>query len=157
VSHRPDGAVETWIHESAHARKRPWGTGYREELGRWAGYEEGLAEMLSKEVSRLCALNSTYQPYRRYRRAYETLGEVLRVTPEELSRQFWRYEAGTVRQAFTDVVDDLYHLERGRHLSLQQRLELLTTADTMFDSTMESKFSRSIERSMTRVWIERLL
>jgi hypothetical protein len=152
VSHNPDTVVETWIHESVHARKRPWSVEYRTELEQWIGYEEGLAEMLSRQVSRLGALGSQLQPYERYHSAYESLAETLRVTPEELVRRFWAYEPGTVRQAITDVVDDLYHLSRGRHLSLQERLDVQTEADTIFDSAMEHLFSRAIERYMRRRW-----
>jgi hypothetical protein len=110
---------------------------------------------VAKEVARLGTLASALQPYQRYRRGYELLAEALRVSCVDLYLQLWPHETGTLRQAFTDVVDDLYHQDRGRSLSLQERRDVQVQADLIFDTTTEMLFDRSIERWIRREWHRR--
>ena len=154
VPSRPDSIVETWIHESIHARRRPWAADYVAEQHGWVGYEEGLAEGLTGFVARRGGLTRGRQAYRRYCRAYELLAETMQVEVEQIYVRLWPNEPGALRRAFTDIVDDLYHRHRGRSLSLQDRMAVLAAADTMFASHMEHQYDRGIERDMRRAWQE---
>ena len=149
---RPDSIMETWIHESAHARISPWARDFRSEQSHWLGYEEGLAEGLTSVIVRLGALSSNIGAYVRYRRGFELLAEAIGVPAEDLYRRLWVHEPGSVRRAFTDVVNDLYHLTRGRMLTLQERRDLQDQADVVFDTAVEHVSGRTIERAMRNAW-----
>lgn len=156
VRRQPDRVVETWLHESAHARQTPWSTEWDTEYRRWSGYEEGLAEAASKEIARLAGLGTGAVVYRRYRAGYDVLAEALRLPREDVLRSFWHYENGAVRQAFTDVVDALYHQTRGRALTLQARRDIQAFADDLFETRSGSHFDSSIEQQIRQEWRARL-
>jgi hypothetical protein len=152
VTQQPDSIVETWIHESAHGRRNPWAVDYQREQASWLGYEEGLAEGMTRVMIQRGGLSPGAQAYVRYYRAYELLADVLQVTPEEMYLLLWSHEPGTIRRAFTDVVSELYHRSRGRELSLRERMSVLIAADDMFDSSMEHVSGRTVDRMMRRAW-----
>jgi hypothetical protein len=156
VRQRPDSVIETWLHESAHARRTPWASGWRAEYRRWPGCEEGLAEAASKEIARLNGLGPGVGVYRRYRAGYDLLADALRLPRQDILRSFWQHENGAVRQAFTDVVDALYHQTKGRNLTLQERREVQTFADDLFDTRSSSLFDPSIEQQIRQEWQKRL-
>jgi hypothetical protein len=156
ITGRPDSVIETWVHESAHGRRRPWNSAHHAERANWNGYEEGLAEGLAKEVARLGALSPGEQAYVRYRRGYELLADALRIPREELYRRLWGYEVGAVRLAFTDAVDDLYHQSSTRRLSLQARRAVRELADEIFDTSKRHQFDRAFDQRLRRAWRRRL-
>lgn len=151
-AHSPDEVIETWIHESAHARVTPWAANYRTEADTWRGYEEGLAEGCAKLIGYLGALSTSGTPYERYRAGYDRLVLALDTNRESLYRHLWPHHPGTVRQSFTDTVDDLYHQRRRRHLTLDERRDVQDLADEIFDSSQEDVFDPVIARRIEQDW-----
>ena len=90
------------------------------------------------------------------RRSYELLADALGTSREAMYRRFWPSEPGTIRDSFTDVIDDLYHEDKGRRLTLQERRDALDLADELFASSRQHVFNRAIERRIERDWRGRL-
>jgi hypothetical protein len=156
VRQQPDRVAETWLHESVHARHAPWSSGWSSEYRHWSGYEEGFAEAVAKEIARLARFGPGVVVYRRYRAGYDLLADALGLPRENLFRVFWQHENGAMRQAFTDVVDALYHQTRGRTLTLRQRHDIQTFADDLFATRSSPRFDASIEQQIRQEWQRRL-
>ena len=93
----PDTTFRTWVHESIHGRQ-PYADGHRQEYDAWSGYEEGLAEALSRLVVRKHAGLDPIEPrdYHYFLPAYQTLSEAMKIEYEALIRALWTRPAGPV-------------------------------------------------------------
>jgi hypothetical protein len=127
----PDGIVETWIHESVHGRQFPWGANARTERP-FAGFEEGLAEGITRLVSRWVGFVPGLPSYGRYVQTYEVLADLIGISPEAMYRRLYTLVNGSVMNGFANEIDTL-RSETGRPpLTVEQRDRLENTAKQVF-------------------------
>jgi len=129
----PDTTFRTWVHESIHGRQ-PYADGHRQEYDAWSGYEEGLAEALSRLVVRKHAGLDPIEPrdYHYFLPAYQTLSEAMKIEYEALIRALWTRPAGRVRTGLVAAVDDLRRAQSLPPLTESQRVSIARAGDLSF-------------------------
>ena len=148
----PDGIVETWIHESVHGRHFPWGPGIRAE-GRFPGYEEGLAEGITRLVSRQVGFVPGLQGYGRYVQTYEVLARVIGVTSEALYRGLYRLPNGSVMDGFVSTIDTVRGAAGAPTLLPAQRARLDGVAHRLFARAhFRDPSSARLHNSIRQAW-----
>ncbi len=130
----PDAVLQTWVHESIHARQ-PYRVTAPSEHRDLRGYEEGLAEGLARLILQAKAGVKIFGGgFEYYVVAYRGLAEALGVGVEQLWRELWRYPTGQVRAGFSDVVRRLYETRAGQQLTPVRRRRLQVLADSQFQT-----------------------
>ena len=132
----PDAIVETWIHESVHGRHVPWGRNARAELG-FRGFEEGLAEGITRLISRRARLQPGLPVYGWYVQTYDELAHVLGVKSETIYTRLYRLANGSVMDAFEIEVDSIRGAAGTSRLTPEQRGRLERMAGRLFDVAHE--------------------
>lgn len=132
----PDRFFSTWIHESVHARQ-PYELGASAEYQQHRGFEEGLVEGLTRYVLERAWIPPVEGAFSYYVAVYEQLASALDIQVVELWRILWRYPAGTVRDGFVDVTDDVYQTRRGERFTSRQRVRFMATAIGLLDRTQD--------------------
>lgn len=145
----PDGIVETWIHESTHGRHFPWGPSARAE-GRFPGFEEGLAEGITRLISRQVGFVPGLQAYGRYVQTYEVLAQLIGVSPETIYRGLYPLPNGSVMDHFVSEIDALRTATGELPLTVVQRGRLERVARRLFART--SFREPSSARSQNSIW-----
>lgn len=148
----PDGPVETWIHESVHGRRFPWGTNLHAE-SMSLGFEEGLAEGVARLMSRQAGFVPGLPIYGRYVQAYEELAYVLEVSPETIYRGLYRLANGSVMDGFVSEVDAIRQTAGAPPMAPEQRGRLERTARRLFDVAFElDTASARLQVPIRRAW-----
>ena len=150
----PDAIVETWIHESVHGRHVNWGPNLHAEAA-FRGFEEGLAEGITRLASRLARFVPGLPTYGRFVQAYEELAFVLRVSPETIYRRLYRLPNGSVMDAFISEIDAIRLGTGEPPLTTNQRARLEITARRLFarrhaEDTASSQWQASIRQAWRR-------
>jgi hypothetical protein len=145
-----DDVFRAWIHESLHARQ-PFALGSRAEYRDHRGYEEGLVEGLTRQVtSQLANITPRDQPFSYWVAVYAALAEIIGVRVNALWRSLWTYPAGDVRSHFVEVVERLRFASGHAGLSGRQVALLQLRADSMFDSR---RVDYTVdERAISQAW-----
>lgn len=129
---RPGTLVKTWIHESLHARL-PYSAGFRQEWQEARGYEEGLAEGLTRLVAvEWIGLQPVLAGHQYYVVAYRVLAAVLKLDVEALWRALWRIPAGDVRAAFMPAIERILQEDGRASLSELRRVRIAALCDLHF-------------------------
>lgn len=148
----PDAIVETWIHESVHGRHVNWGPNLHAEAA-FRGFEEGLAEGITRLASRLARFVPGLPTYGRYVQTYEELAYVLGVSPETIYRWLYRLPNGSVMDSFVSEIDALRAESGEPPLTIDQRGRLERTAQRLFDVGFQDDPSSARLRDLIRrVW-----
>jgi hypothetical protein len=148
----PDGVVETWIHESVHGRRFPWGPNARTESS-FPGFEEGLAEGVTRLVSQMASFVPGLPVYGRYVQTYEELAFILGVSSETLYRRMYRLANGAVMDGFASEIDALRGLTGSPPLTVEQRGRLNRAARRLFDSVyQQDPASARVRSSIRQTW-----
>lgn len=148
----PDGIVETWIHESVHGRRFPWGPNVRAEA-RFPGFEEGLAEGVTRLVSGQAGFVPGLHAYGRYVQAYEVLARVMGVSPETIYRGLYRLPNGSVMDGFGFEVDTLRVTTGEPSLTPDRRGRLDRVARRLFARAyVREPASARLQNSIRQAW-----
>jgi hypothetical protein len=148
----PDAIVETWIHESVHGRRFPWGPNAHAQIG-FPGFEEGLAEGVARLISRRGSLRPGLHVYGRYVQAYEELAHVIGVNPETIYSRLYHRANGSVMDAFVSDIDTLQRADGAPPMTPDQRGRLDRTAKRLFDVAHEHESaSARLRMTMRRAW-----
>lgn len=148
----PDTIVETWIHESVHGRHLPWGPNARAELS-FPGFEEGLAEGVTRMLSRQAGFTPALPTYGRYVQTYEELAYVLGVSPEMIYRGLYRLANGSVMDGFVSELDAIRQTAGMPAMTQEQRGRLDHTARQLFDLAYEQQPASARSRApIRRAW-----
>jgi len=102
----PSMILHGWIHDSVHTRL-PWASQYKVEFTGHTGYEDGLAEALSRHIvvdqARLWLLDESVNTY--HVLGYRTLAQAAGVGELDLLRAAFRHSPGAVRENFVAIVN----------------------------------------------------
>jgi hypothetical protein len=130
----PDTALQTWVHESLHARQ-PYRVTAPSEHQALRGYEEGLVEGLARLILQAKAgIKALGGGFEYYVVAYTGLAGALEVSDEQLWRELWRYPTGQVRAGLPEVVQRLFERRTGRQFTPVLRRRLQALADSQFQT-----------------------
>lgn len=148
----PDAIVETWIHESVHGRHVPWGPNARIEFA-WRGFEEGLAEGVTRLMSRQAGLTPGLPTYGRYVQTYEELAHVLGVSAEVVYRKLYVLANGSVMDGFVPEIDAIRQATGTPPMTPEQHGRLERTAKRLFDLAYErDPASARLRTPIRRSW-----
>ena len=148
----PDAIVETWIHESVHGRHFPWGPNARGEVA-FQGFEEGLAEGVTRLLSRQAGFVPGLPTYGRFVQTYERLAYVLAVSPETIYRRLYDLPNGSVMDGFTFEIDAIRVASGEPPMTPAQRGRLDRTARRMFvRAYVDDPASAQRQGSIRRAW-----
>lgn len=127
----PDAVWKTWAHESIHARQA-FAVDYLDEFERFNGYEDGLAEVLARQVAARAGLTRIEESYDYFVQAYGVLARAAGVGLDDLARRAWMHPPGKLREALPQVVDSLRVQAGAKPLTQAKRQIMRDTADELF-------------------------
>lgn len=148
----PDAIVETWVHESVHGRHFHWGTNSHTE-GAFSGFEEGLAEGITRLVSRQARFVPGLPVYGRFVQTYEELAHVLGISPEAIYRRLYLLANGAVMDGFVAEIGAIRRATGMPPITPEQRGRLERTARRLFDLAYEQDpASARLRDPIRRAW-----
>jgi len=135
---RPDSLIRTWFHESIHAR-RPYAPSFGAEWKQVRGFEEGLAEGLTRltVVERL-GLTPVLTSFHFYVAAYRALATALDIDVEQLWRALWLIPPGGLSAGFVPTVERILKLHGREQLGSVQSKRLAALASLPFGTARAS-------------------
>jgi hypothetical protein len=153
----PDEVVETWIHESVHGRLAPWSSGLHAERP-FRGFEEGLAEGITRMVSQRAGFIPGLPTYGRYVQTYEVLADVLGMAADAIYRRLYALPYGSVMNGFSAEIDALHEGIGAPRFNQEQRGRLERAARRLFDIAYQQAPASGVARgSIRRSWRRALL
>lgn len=148
----PDTIAETWIHESVHGRRFPWGANASAEVA-FPGFEEGLAEGITRLLSHQAGFVPGLPTYGRYVQTYQALADVLGISPDAIYRSLFRLANGSVMDGFVTEVNAIRAATGQPPLTAEQRGRLDRAARRLFDIAYEfDPASARLRNSIRRAW-----